>query len=269
MISKYSHKELTWVDLETPSEEEILYVIEQYSIPLSIEEEMRIKNEESKTKLNSGYIFSSLYFPQILSKENIVQKNKIDFIINNNFVLTIHDKPVEAFSEFIKNLEIDTTLPEQLQIKHTDLLSFYLIKSLYLNLKEQLSQNENYIKEIENKINKSKTKNTPWLIFKKNQILIKMEEIIGSHDKVLDTMSKYLIQIFGDKFENYSSIITEEFIKVKLIIASQNKSLINLYNLNNLILIKQNNRKIKLLIALVVTSLVVIISIYLYVFNHI
>ncbi|MBK5215328.1 MAG: hypothetical protein JJE53_00760 [Candidatus Pacebacteria bacterium] len=269
MISKYRHKELAWVDLEAPSEEEILHVIEQYSIPLSIEEEIRTNTDDSKTTLNNGCIFTSLYFPQILLKENKVINNKISIIINNSFILTIHDKPVIAFKEFLNNLEIDTTLPEQLQIKHTDLLSFYLIKSLYISLKDQLLESESQTKEIESQIFESYNKNIPILVFNKNKILIEVEQILGSHNKILKTLSHHLVSIFGDRFENYSSVITEESNEVRLMVISQNKNLNNLYNLNNSIRENKNHKNIKLLVSLSVISLIIIMLISIYVFSNI
>ncbi|MCX6754834.1 MAG: hypothetical protein NTU81_03345 [Candidatus Nomurabacteria bacterium] len=269
MISKYRHKELTWIDLEAPKEEETLHILEQYSIPLSIEDEIRMDTDESKTIMNSGYIFTSLHLPQILNEESIVLNNKIIFVIHNNFILTIHEKPVVAFREFLNNLEIDTTLPEQLQIKHTDLLSYYLIKSLYINLKEQLSENDNQINEIENKIIKSNNENISITIFKKNKISIDIEKNLFSHDKILKNMSVSLVQIFGEKFENYSLSIIEEFTQIKLILNVQNKNLINLSNLNNSITTNQYKKKFKLLTTLSLISLIVIISISIYVISHI
>jgi magnesium transporter len=269
MISKYSHKELTWIDLEASSEEEILYIIEQYSIPLSIEDEIRTKNVESKTKLNNGYIFTSLYFPQISIKENEVLNNKLIFIINNNFILTIHENPIEALSEFLKNLEIDTTLPEQLQIKHTDLLSYYLIKNLYLNLKEKLLLNNIEINKIEDSIITKKNNDLSISIYKKNQTLINTEQTLGSHKKVLELMSKYLIQIFGDKFESYSSIITEEFYEINQIINAQIKNINNLALINNSNLINKSAKKYKLSILISVITLILVISTFIYVISNI
>ena len=40
MISKYSHKKLNWVDIESPKEEELLHVIEQYSVLSVIKEKI-------------------------------------------------------------------------------------------------------------------------------------------------------------------------------------------------------------------------------------
>jgi len=87
MISKYSHNSLIWIDLESPKEEEIFYIMEEYSIPAPIEEEIRIKSKESKTKLYSGLVFISLDFPQVLNDNNKILDNKIIFIINNNFII--------------------------------------------------------------------------------------------------------------------------------------------------------------------------------------
>ena len=50
MISKYNNKGVTWIDLEDPSEEEFHYIIDLYSIPRVIEEEMRTRNKDVKTK---------------------------------------------------------------------------------------------------------------------------------------------------------------------------------------------------------------------------
>ncbi|HPR84240.1 MAG TPA: CorA family divalent cation transporter, partial [Candidatus Paceibacterota bacterium] len=110
MISKYNNKGVTWIDLEDPSEEEFHYIIDLYSIPRVIEEEMRTRNKDVKTKLIAGFISTSFDFPQILDIENRVISRKIIFIIHKDFICTIHDKHMEALSEFLKNLEVDSSL---------------------------------------------------------------------------------------------------------------------------------------------------------------
>jgi len=269
MISKYSHNSLIWIDLESPKEEEIFYLMEEYSIPTPIEEEIRTKSKESKTKLYSGLVFISLNFPQILNKNNKILDNKIIFIVNNNFVITIHDEPIEALSEFLNNLEMDTTLPEELRINNNGLLFFYLIKSLYVNLKEQLIINKVEIKELENTIIGGKNKNASKLIYNKNQSLIKAGQCLNSHEIVFEVLPKLLIQIFSDKFEYYSSLIVDEYSLVKQMIEQQEKNFINLYNINNLILTDKNNKKIKILTRLSIITLIITIITFLYVFSNI
>jgi len=269
MISKYSHNSLTWVDLESPKEEELFYILEEYSIPQTIEEEIRSKSKEPRTKSYFGLLFISLNFPHILNSNDKSLDNKIIFIVHGSFIITIHNEPIEALGEFLNNLEMDTTLPEELRINNNGLLFYYLMKSLYVNLKEQLITNKSEIKEFENTIIGGKNKNASKLIYNKNQALIKAGLCLNSHEIVFDNLSKYLIQIFGERFEQYPPLIMDEYSLINQMIEQQEKSFINLYNINNLILTDRNNKKIKILTRLSIISLIITILTFLYVFSNI
>ena len=269
MISKYSHNSLIWIDLESPKEEEILYVIEEYSIPSSLVEEIRKKASKSKTKISSDVIFLSLNFPKILHDENKVLDNKIIFIISENFIMTIHDEQIDALNEFLNNLEMDTTLPEELKITNNGLLLFYLIKSLYINLKEQLVVNNTEIKELEGKIIGIKKKNISKSIYNKNYILIKIDQCLNSHGRIFDYLKESLVRVYGEKFEYYTSLIKNEYSETKDMVTEQGKNFVNLYNISNLMLIDQNSKKLKLLTRLSILSLIIVILTFLYVFSNI
>jgi Mg2+ and Co2+ transporter CorA len=269
MISKYSHKSLIWIDLESPKEEEILYLLEQYSIPSSLEEEIRKKSSKQKVKISSDYIFLYLNFPKILHIENKVEENKIIFILHEDFIITIHDEQVDALGEFLNNLEMDTTIPEDLKITNNGLLFFYLIKSLYINLKEQLVVNNTEIKELENKIIGIKKKNISKSIYNKNYILIKIDQSLNSHGRILEYLKDPLTLVYGEKFEYYISLINNEFREAKDMVSEQGKNFVNLYNISNLVLIDQNSKKLKILTRLSILSLIIVILTFLYVFSNI
>lgn len=270
MISKYSHNSLVWVDVEFPKEEELFYVMEEYSVPESIEIEIISKKKDSKTRIYSNLIFISLSIPDILCENNKEVDSKIIFIITNRFIITIHDEPIEALGEFLNNLEMDTTLPEELRINNNSLLFFYLIKSLYVDIKDKLITNKIQIKELEDKlIDKKKNKNISKLIYEKNQTLIKTGKCINSHENVFKDLPQYLMQMFGEQYNNYTNIIINEYSEIKNMLNKQEQDFINLYNINNLMLIDQNNKKLKLLTRLSILSLVAVILTFLYVFSNI
>lgn len=269
MISKYSHNSLIWIDIESPKEEELLYLIEEYSIPSSIEEEIRKKTLKSKTKMSSDFIFLSLNFPQILHSENKIEDNKIIFIIHEEFIVTIHEEKIEALNEFLNNLEMDTTLPEELKITNNGLLFFYLIKNLYINLKDQLIVNNNEIKDLEGKIIGIKNKNISKSIYNKNYILIKIDQCLNSHGRVFEYLEESLIATFGEKFEYYISLIKNEYSEIKDMVSDQGKNFTNLYNISNLMLIDQNSKKLKIITRLSILSLIIVILTFLYVFSNI
>lgn len=163
MISKYNHKELIWIDLESPSEEEIFHIIEQYSIPLYIKEEIMLKTHEDRINLDNDFIFASLYFPQAEGGEN--RDNKLIFVVSNSFILTIHNEPMQALNIFSKEMELDIITEEKLKISNNKLLFAYLLKSLYVNSQKQLVMNYIQIKSLKKQLLKKskKSKLLTWL----------------------------------------------------------------------------------------------------------
>jgi len=139
MISKYNHKELNWIDLKSPSKEEVDHIIDQLSIPSHIESKIKEKHTEDIIDTEDDFIFISL-------------KGELSFVVNNKFILTIHSKPIQAFDNFSKEMELDMIIEEKSKIKDNKLLFAYLLKNLYLNTQAELAINNFKIKSLEEKI---------------------------------------------------------------------------------------------------------------------
>ena len=154
MISKYSHKGLNWVDLKSPSEEEISHIIEQLSIPSHIEGKIKENKKPARPSgaggediinIDEDFIFISL-------------RGELIFIVNDKFILTIHSHPIQAFDNFSKEMELDIIVEEQSKIKNNKLLFAYLLKNLHLE-KELKSITDNFnIRNLEEKIIKKDKK---------------------------------------------------------------------------------------------------------------
>jgi len=156
MISKYSHKELIWIDLESPTNEEISLIVDQYSVPDFIRKEIVLKPQEDKISLDYGYIFVVINNSQISSDKN--NKDQMIFIVNDDFVLTIHDRPLQALNKFSKEMELDIIDGENSKINSNKLLFTYLFKTIYINSQAQIILKDNQIKNLKKQIIKSKKK---------------------------------------------------------------------------------------------------------------
>lgn len=156
MISKYSHRELNWVDIESPTEEEVAYILEEYTIPLFIKEEIARKPKEDIVRLDHGFIFAYLNPPQFPLDEN--KDNRLIFIANDNFIIIIHDEPIQALGEFAKEVELDTITEERLETNDSRLLFAHLLKNLYINSQKQLVEKEIEIKNLKKQLIKNKEK---------------------------------------------------------------------------------------------------------------
>jgi Mg2+ and Co2+ transporter CorA len=164
MISKYSHKELVWIDLESPSKEEVSLITEQYPIPDFITQEIVSKPLEDKISLDYGYIFIVINNPQVPLNKN--EDSKMIFIVNDDFVLTIHDKPLEALNKFAKEMELDVFDRQNSKINNNKLLFTHLFKTIYVNSQTQLISKDSQIRNLKKQLIKSdkKFKWSLWLL---------------------------------------------------------------------------------------------------------
>ena len=151
MISKYSHKGLNWVDLESPSESEISHVIEQFSIPPHIQEYIKTKPQNDVIELGYDFTFVSLNVPRADG-----EKKDITVIANDNFVVTIHNYPIEAFVQFSKEMEFDIIREETSKIHNNKLLLAYLLKNLHLSKELRLISKDAQIYTLEKKIERDR-----------------------------------------------------------------------------------------------------------------
>ena len=155
MISKYNHKELTWIDLEDPKESELSHVIDLYSIPDFIKDALDLKNNEDSIRLDNDYIFISFNLPQYFQTENAEINSKIILIVNDNFILTIHEDPIPALNIFSKEMELDIIRHEK--INNNQLLFIYFLKSLFVSSEDRLVKAEIQIQNLKEQIlNKNK-----------------------------------------------------------------------------------------------------------------
>jgi hypothetical protein len=138
MISKYRHKEISWVILDSPTEEEIAYILEEWDIPSFIREDVTKENKEDIIRLEYGYIFAHLNLPNPPFEKN--EKNRLIFIANSNFIIVIHDKPIQALNQFSKEMELDAIIDTEKRLGTNDsrLLFANLLKSLYINSEKQI-----------------------------------------------------------------------------------------------------------------------------------
>lgn len=143
MISKYNHKELNWIDLESPRIEEIEHAFEQYPIPSIIRDRITKNNREDFVDINYDYIYVSV-------------AGKLVFFVNDNFFLSIHEEPMQAFSEFSNEVELDVVGGEK--INSHRLLLAHLIKNIHLNNHKDLISRVNEIQNLKEALNKNKRK---------------------------------------------------------------------------------------------------------------
>jgi Mg2+ and Co2+ transporter CorA len=80
MVSKYKYKSLTWIDLESPTRDEVAHLMEEYHLPELVGEELLDKTLRAKVDLYPHFIYMILHFPLIgRSRDGARYEQEIDF----------------------------------------------------------------------------------------------------------------------------------------------------------------------------------------------
>lgn len=163
MISKYKHKGLNWVDLESPTEEEIAYILEEYTIPIFIKDEISSYPKNDIVRLDYGFTFAHLNLSRVPHAEK--NNNRLIFIANDNFIVLIHDEPIDNLRELSKDMELDTLTEEKFGSNNNKLLFAHLLKNIYTNSQKQIFERDARIKHLQDKITKNNKKSKSIIIY--------------------------------------------------------------------------------------------------------
>jgi magnesium transporter len=168
-------KNTLWVDLESPSQEEIDSIKGIFNIHPTTEEDIflnhtRIKYEEFEE--NTFVVFKGVSHLQNTQTETY----NISFIIGNNFIITSHLGENETIEYLISNIK----KVEALMKKGKDYIFHYILDKetdKYMKIKNDLSEE---FKKIELKFVKELKKETLEELFEKEMIFLELRQIMES-----------------------------------------------------------------------------------------
>lgn len=241
MISKYIYKKLTWIDVESPTREEITHLSEEYGISPLVGEELLNKSVRSKVDLYDNFIYLILHFPKIGHSHSKNVEQEIDFIIGKDFIITVHYELVDPLHEFSKFFEVQSTLEKGIQVEHAGFLFFLIAKELYKNLMSELDDINRSLKEIEGKIFEGQESNMVEYISATNRKLLDFKQAIRFHGEILRSFENAGKKFFGEEFSYYLSVISGEYNKVHNILESHKEILNDLRETNDSLLTSKTN----------------------------
>ncbi len=264
MISKYTYKGLTWVDLESPTPEELDHITEEYNIPDSVRKEVGNESDHSKVELHPKCIYLILHFPHNNHKKDNHQEQEIDFIVGEKFMITVHYEFSHSLTEFSKKFEDGKTFEQKTDLDHIGVLVYHLIRTLYSHSRENLGIVSKMIKNTEYEIFKGNGSRVVADLSNANHILIDFRLALGFHQDVLESFEVSTKQFFGDKFVVYFTAILSEYKKTKAILENYKDVLDNLRETNDSVLANKTNETIKILtiITFLISPVTVISSIF-------
>jgi len=249
MISKFKHKNVTWVDIEKPTRNEVIDIIEEYSIPKVAGEELLIETLKSKVDYydKEDIIYLVLHFPFFNKVEKVVVEKEIDFILGRDFLITAHYQEIGPFNDFARIFENESFLTQNKIGQNPGFLLFYILKNLYKYLDNELDNIATNLEKIEHDIFDGREKDAVNSISYANRKIIRFRKAISFHGETIQSIEPIGTEMFGASFSFNMSMIISEYNKVNSTISWYKELLNDMRETNDTLLTTKTNETVKTL----------------------
>ncbi len=246
MKSVYNEKEAFWIDLESPTREEVAESARAAGLETSTVEELLSPSLKHKVEFGENHAYIVLHFPAYGESKKDDAAYEVDFILTKNVVITTHYEKIEPLKNF-KPAEQD---------EHG--LFFGLFGELLNNFEQKLSSVDHWVRDVEKKMFSGHEKETIFELSEASRHLIDFRKITAVYPEVLEALSTEGGEMFGKKFAHTAEVMSARFEKSKNKLDVLFETVHELRETNNSLLSTKQNESMKTLTwVTVVTSIVV------------
>lgn len=247
MISRYTYKDLVWIDVQSPTQDEVRGLMEEFNVHPLAADELLTPTLRPKVDLYPDFIYLILHFPVISHKHEGGKEQEIDFIVGKNFLITTHYDLIDPLHEFSKVFEVNSILERSNIGNHAGFILFYIMKELYKMLDRELDHINHDFIDIEAKIFAGKERDMVNAISHLNRDLLNFRQTLRPHKEVLESFEIAGTKFFGQDFSYYLRTIVGEHYKISAILDGHRETLLELRETNDSLLTTKTNDIVKTL----------------------
>lgn len=254
MITKHNYKTLTWIDMESPSQDEIRDIAKEYRLNPLVVHELSAPTLKPKVDLYENFIYLILHFPHFRKGERPEQDQEIDFIVGKKFLITVRYSGSETLHFFAKMFETSATLNRGIG-PHAGFIFIQMISKLYESLIHELAIIRESLNQIENKTFKGEERKMVIAISEVSRELLSFKRSLSLHRDILESFEDVGRKIFGDEFKFHLRTLTGDYYRVEHSMQSNAEFLNELRETNNSLLSTKQNEVMQTLTILAFIAL--------------
>lgn len=247
MINRRKLENITWIDLESPTPEDVRSVIEEYAIHPRVGEELLSPSVKPKVDLYKDHIYLILHFPASKHSFSVESNQEIDFVIGKDFLITVHYDTIDPIHKFGKEFESEVAVGSNGYGTHAGHIVYHLLRKLYKSLEHELEYMQSSMKEIESQIFEGKEKQMVIELSKKARILLDFKQTLTGHDQPLESYKMASKGLFDDDYQFQIRNIVMEYHRIQGLIKRSHETLQELRETNNSLLSTKQNEVMKTL----------------------
>jgi magnesium transporter len=250
MTNTHSYKNVAWIDMISPTEDDIMNVVKRYSLHPLVGEELRSNNTLAKLCVYDEYALIVLTVPTRVNDEGSykIVDREIDFILGKNFMITSRTNAIDSIEYFAKILDTNNMLGKDEKIEHAGHLFYFLLKRLYQGMIDDIENIKDALVRAESLIFKGNERKMVEVLSTISREVIDFRQTTRIHRDVWDEMlQNFDRSFFGKDFTPYVRSIKDEFNKINELLLNTKELLVDLRETNDSLLNTKQNEIVRIL----------------------
>jgi len=199
MLTRFENQGLTWVDIESPTPEEIDEISKEFSIGPVLMEELLTPTAKPRVDVYNESTYAVFHFPSIRHTREKELAQEIDVILGKKHLITVHYAPMEAIDDFKRAFEAETLIGGKRKEKlHIGNLLFELVERLYRTSEDELASLEDSLISIEERIFQGQEKQMVTSLSQVGRELLTHKRVLSNHTQTLEALEKVGVELFGE-----------------------------------------------------------------------
>lgn len=246
MISRYTHGDLVWIDLESPTRDEVCDLIEEFDIDLVVAEELLLPSTKGRVELHPNFAYLVFHFPA-LRHTHTGTGQEVDFIVGKKFIITTRYETIDPLHTFSKAFEVNSVLDTSMISQHAGFIFFYMLKKLYDAVDDEIAYIRAELQEIESEIFQGHEKAMVVTLSNTARNLMGLRQTIEPHRDILRSLEFEGKTIWGEPFLPYLRMLTSQYYRVHNHIMRHGELLREMRDTNDSLLNAKQNETMKVL----------------------
>ncbi len=248
MIFRHEYRGGVWIDLEQPNESEIRDIAHEFSISERIETELLYPTPAPLVASDAGATFLVLHFPAQGATEGETKSQEIDFVVGDQFILTVRYEVVAPLHHLKKILEAQKLVSGHAAIT-TDVLLEILFAHLYASVRDHANHVASRLVRVEQDMFDGHERTTVRLISNISREFLHLEASLANQEEPLDRFLQTLTErnFFGDSFGERMARIVAERMQVAHLVNTNRAVATELRETNSTLLEARQNEIMKTL----------------------
>lgn len=246
MQTRFEHDGLQWVDLESPTHDEIVRVAAEFDIDSTIAEELLLPSSKPRAEFYPRYAYIILHFPA-LRHSHKTREQEIDFVIGEKFIITAHYDTIDPLHKFSKVLEVNTVLNKSTIGEHAGYFFYFMLKKLYRSVEHELEYIQHDLHNIEEQVFSGEEVEMVAAISRSSRDLLNLRQTIEPHRDMLRELELGGPAFWGEDFRPYLRTLSNEYYRVHNHTMRNTESLHELRETNNSLLSTKQNETMRML----------------------